>query len=83
MKPLSETEMDVKSGTEADVVPFWNHTRLSEQLKEANIQAGVFVPYANEVDRITDIQLKDSKVTGGLNTDGPPGIMYLVRCMDR
>ena len=34
MKPLSETEMDVKSGTEADVVPFWNHTRLSEQLKE-------------------------------------------------
>ena len=39
---------------------------VTEQMKEANIKAGVSVPYANEVDRVTDIQLKDFKVTGGL-----------------
>ena len=32
-KSLEEVNMDLERGSET-VVPFWNHTRLSEQLKE-------------------------------------------------
>ena len=55
---------------------------VTVRLKDANIKAGVFGPYASEVDRITDLKLKANKLTGGLNTDRSPDISYLIRCID-
>ena len=34
------------------------------------------------MDRITDLELKNNKLKGGLNTDGPPDISFLIRCLN-
>ena len=53
---------------------------ISDRLQEANIKAGV-KPYANDLEKFTDLGLKDCKVKGFLNTNGPPDICFAIKCL--
>ena len=55
---------------------------VTERLQDANIRAGVIKPYANDVEKFTDLELKDCKVKGYLNINGPPDICFLIRCLN-
>ena len=54
---------------------------ISEKLQEANIRAGQVKPYNNDLEKFTDQALKESKIMGSLNTNGPPDLTFAVRCL--
>ena len=53
---------------------------ISDRLQEANIKAGV-KPYNGDLEKFTDLGLKDCKVKGFLSTNGPPDICFAIKCL--
>ena len=54
---------------------------ISEKLQEANITAGQVKPYISDLEKFMDLGLKECKIQGSLNTNGPPDINFAIKCL--
>ena len=58
-----------------------NIVSITDRLQEANITAGQIKPYNCDLEKFTDLALKECKIQGCLNTNGPPDLNFAIKCL--